>query len=96
MTDSVSLSGFALNHQKLGGLFGEWNTSDYPVLDQEFLDHKFENISELTPHAEQAYKETGAQHAKGESPQILTYMGLPHVFVLGEVDIEGLDTIFVE
>jgi len=88
--------GFVLNHQKLGGMLGQWNTADYPLVDQDYLDHTFTNLTELTPHAEAAYKEWGAQHARGESPQILTYMGLPHVFVLGEIDIDGLETIRVE
>mmetsp|Transcript_38236 Transcript_38236/g.51766 ORF Transcript_38236/g.51766 Transcript_38236/m.51766 type:complete len:165 (+) Transcript_38236:261-755(+) len=88
--------GFLFNMQQFGGFFGTWNVDDWPVLDQHYLDTTFENLSELTPFAEESYKEWGESYARGETPQVLTYQGLPHVFVLGEINIDGLDVIKVQ
>jgi hypothetical protein len=60
---------------------------------KDYLDNTFENLTELTPHADEFYRQWGEQFSRGETPQVLTYNGMPHVFIDGEVDIEGLEII---
>jgi hypothetical protein len=91
----TTMLGFVLNTKLLGHVFGEWNKQDFPVLDQEYLETTFENRVALSPQAEEAYASWGEATEKGETPQVLTYIGMPHVLVRGEIDIEGLDIIRV-
>lgn len=92
----ATLLGFVLNGSHFGGVFGEWNTGDFPVLDREYLETTFANRLELSPHAEAAYAKWGEAFAAGQEPQVLTYQGMPHVLVRGEIDTAGLETITVE
>lgn len=91
----TTMLGFVLNTKLLGHVFGEWNKQDFPVLDQEYLETTFENRVALSPQAEEAYASWGEATEKGETPQVLTYIGMPHVLVRGEIDIEGLEIIRV-
>jgi len=87
------MMGLVLNNQYLRGMLGEWNKQDFPLLDQNYLDSTFENLTELTPHADEFYRQWGEQFSRGETPQVLTYKGMPHVFIDGEIDIDGLEII---
>jgi hypothetical protein len=91
----MTLLGFALNVQQLRGVLGQWNAQDFQVLDQHYLDHTFANRTALSPHSEVVYAKWGAAFRNGEAPQVLTYQGMPHVLVLGEIETDGLEIIEV-
>ena len=65
------------------------------MLDHDYLEHTFANRTALSPHAEAVYAKWGAGFKNGETPQVLTYQGMPHVLVLGDIDTEGLEIIEV-
>lgn len=73
-----------------------FNRRDYPVLDHAYLDKEFKNLDALPAWTAEMYKQWGEELKQGKEPQILTYIGCPHVLVKGEIDVTNLEVIKVQ
>ena len=69
------------------------------LLQSEYEWLEFDNwhsFDEMPAETVRHYTEWGNELQAGASPQVLSYIGVPHVFVKGAIPIEGLRVIRIE
>ena len=63
----------------------------------EWLDFdNYRSLDTMPEYAMNKYRGWGAEIKEGKHPQILTYDGVPHLFVDGKIPTEGLEVITVD
>ena len=63
----------------------------------EWLDFdNYRSLDTMPEYAMNKYRGWGAEMKEGKHPQILTYDGVPHLFVDGKIPTEGLEVITVD
>ena len=68
------------------------------LFQQEYrwLDSSYRSMDKMPEQTLKAYEAWGAEARAGGEPQVLTYMGVPHVFVKGAIPVDDLKVIKVK
>lgn len=69
------------------------------LLRSQYVDMDFDNwrsLDEVPPTTLKMYELWAAQYKEGKAPQVLTYQGVPHVFVQGAIPIDDLKIIKID
>ena len=67
-------------------------TGDY----EPFPTEGYTSLAAMPEETLRMYKVWGDEQRAGGEPQVLTYQGVPHVFVKGTIPIEGLEVIKID